>query len=64
MSNILKKYNIKSTIYKPKDSNCYRLEITSKKGIKLFVANILNTKSDFLDRKYNKIIKLKEYINS
>ncbi len=64
LSNILKKYNIKSTIYKPKDYNCYRLEITSKKGIKLFVANILNTKSDFLDRKYNKIIKLKEYINS
>ena len=64
LSNILKEFGINQTPYKSNEHNYYRLEISSKKGMKIFLSNILNTTSDFLDRKYNKMIALNEYINS
>lgn len=62
--NLLKKYDINSTIYKPKNGRYYVLEIATKKGIKTFINNILKTKSDFLNRKYKKMIALNKYVNS
>ena len=32
--------------------------------MKIFLSNILNTTSDYVDREYNKMIALNEYINS
>lgn len=64
LSNILRNYNINQTPYYSKHGNYYRIEITSKKGIKEFLNYILKTQSDFLDRKYKKMCELQKYINS
>lgn len=59
MQDKLKSYGITSYIYKTQ--NTYGLHISSKESIKTFVSLMLNTESDFLDRKKKKMNMLLEY---
>lgn len=55
VSNVLSRYDIKYNISSNKN-RFYKLEISSRKHIKDFLNYIVNTKSDFLDRKYRKML--------
>lgn len=59
LADFLEKEGIKFYIYK--SGKCYNFQICSKKSMSIFLYNILSTKSDFLDRKYKKMIMLYEY---
>lgn len=59
ISNILKLYGIKNYIYNNK--NVYSLQFSSKNSLKIFLEKIINTDSDFLERKKSKMILLYNY---